>query len=918
MLRGRRDECEVVEGLLERVRAGASGALVVRGEAGVGKTALLEHAIEQASDFRVVRAVGVESEMELAFAGLHQVCAPMLDRLDRLPAPQRDALRTTFGLIEGPVPDRFFVGLAVLGLLSEVAEPRPLLCVVDDAQWLDRSSGQALAFVARRLLAESVLLLFGTREASEELGGLPELVVRGLRDRDARELLASAVPWRLDERVRDQIVAETRGNPLALLELPRGLSPGQLAGGFGLPAVAPDAQLLPGRIEESFRRRLGDLPAETQLLLLVAAAEPVGDPVVVWGAAERLGIGYDALAPAQAADLLEIGAQVRFRHPLVRSAVYGAASADDRQRAHASLAEATDPGVDPDRRVFHRAQAATEPDEEVASELEQSAGRAQRRGGLAAAGLFLERAAELTVDPALRSDRVLAAAHAKHLAGASDAALALLVGAEAGPLDELQRARVGLLRGQIAFTSSHGRDAPPLLLDAARRLEPLDVTLARETYLDALGAAEFVGRLADRADLADVAAAARRAPAASSPVRAPDVLLDGLAVLFTEGYESGTPMVRQALEAFRSGEIAPEQELRWGFIASRSAHDLWDDESWHALCSRQVELARGAGALAVLALALNQRIGLHLHAGELAAASSLVEELQVIADATGNELPPYGAMALAGWQGHEAKAAALIDTTLSNLEARGEGMGLSLSHYTSAVLRNGLGQHDSALSAAQQASAYPLELGFSNWALVELIEAASRSGDAARAEDALEQLVRTTHPSGTQWGLGIEARCRALLTEGAAAEGLYREAIDRLGRTRMRVELARAHLLYGEWLRQEQRRRDAREELRAAYEMLSVMGLEAFAQRASHELLATGERTRRRAVETQKELTAQEAQIARLARDGLSNPEIGARLFISPRTVEYHLGKVFSKLNITARGQLERALPREDTTALAV
>ena len=508
MLRGRDSECEVLTRLLEGARGGRGAALVVQGEAGVGKTALLDYAVESASDLRVVRAVGVESEMELAFAALHQLCGPMLDRLGRLPGPQRAALGTAFGLESGPAPDLFFVGLAVLSLLSEAAGERPLVCVVDDAQWLDRVSAQALGFAARRLLAESVLVVFAAREPGADLRGLPELVVEGLQDPDARELLDSVVRWPLDERVAERIVAETRGNPLALLELPRGLSPAELDGGFGLPDVLP----LPGRIEQSFLRRVESLPEQSRLLLVVAAAEPLGDPALVWRAAGKLGILAQAVAPAAAAGLVEIGTRVRFRHPLVRSAAYRSASLEERRAVHRALAEATDPQIDPDRRAWHRAQATPGPDEDVAAELERSAGRAQARGGLAAAAAFLERSANLTADPTRRAERTLAAAQFNVQAGAFDAALGLLVAAECGTLDEFGYARVDLLRGRVASASSAGSEAPAQLLKAARRLEPLDITLARETYLDAWGAALFAGRLASAGNLLEVSRAARDVP----------------------------------------------------------------------------------------------------------------------------------------------------------------------------------------------------------------------------------------------------------------------------------------------------------------------------------------------------------------------------------------------------------------------
>ena len=915
MLLGRRTECEALERLLDDVRAGRSGALVIRGEPGVGKTALLQFALESGSDLRVARAVGVESEMELAYAALHQLCAPMLDRLEGLPAPQRDALRTVFGLTAGGAPDRFLVGLAALGLLSEVAEEQPLLCVVDDAQWLDRASAQALAFVARRLLAESVGLVFATREPSEEFGRLPELVVGGLRDGDARKLLGSVLRGPLDERVRERIVAETRGNPLALLELPRGLTHAELAGGFGLPDAVP----LSGRIEDSFRRRVEALPDESQRLLLVAAVEPVGEPLSVWRAAERLGIGVHAAAPAAAAGLLEFGAHIRFRHPLVRSAVYRAASAEERRTVHRALAQATDPKVDPDRHAWHRARAAPGADEDVAAELEQSAGRAQARGGLAAAAAFLERAAALTPDPARRVGRALAAARAKHQAGAPDAALSLLASAEAGPVDELQRARADLLRAQIAFAMSRGSDAPPLLLNAARRLEPLDARLARETYLDALIAAVSAHRLASGGGALEVAEAARaagytRSPA--QPARAPDLLLDGWVLLITEGYAAATPTLARALSAFRSGEsVSKDEEIRWLWFACHTAYELWDDETWHELSIRQVQLARAVGALAELPVALNSLAGASLFAGDFAAAETQVEEAEAVTEVTGHRLAPYGRLLLAAGQGREAAASELIESSMEEVVHRGEGLGLTAINWAAALFYNGLGRYADALAAAQKATEHPRDMAR---VLPELIEAAARSGNPEDAADALERLSETTRTSGSDWGLGIEARSAALVSEGDAAEGLYREAIDRLGRTRMRVELARAHLLYGESLRRRRRRLDAREQLRTAHEMFTAMGFEAFADRAARELLATGETARKRTVETERQLTAQEAQIARLARDGLSNPDIGARLFISPRTVEYHLRKVFTKLDISSRKELDDALGDAGRTALPV
>jgi DNA-binding CsgD family transcriptional regulator len=902
-LTGRLSERDVLDRFIAAVRAGEGRALVVRGEPGVGKTALLDYLAERASGCLVARAAGVQSEMELAFAGLHQLCAPMLDHAESLPDPQREALRTVFGLSAGPVPDRFLVGLAVLGLLSETAGERPLVCVVDDQQWLDHASAQALGFAARRLAADPVGLVFAARVPGEDVAGLPELVVEGLAENDARSLLESVLSkltGPLDARVRDRIIADTHGNPLALLELTRGLTPAQLTGGFGVRDAVP----LDGRIEESFGRQLAALPAQTRRLLQLAAADPSGDPVLVWRAAGRLAIGAGAAKPAAEAGLAEFGARVRFRHPLARSAAYRSASVQTRQELHGALAEATDPAADPDRRAWHRAEAAPGPDEDVAAELELCAGRAQRRGGLAAAAAFLERSAGLTLDPARRARRALAAAQAKHQAGALDAALFLLAMAQAGPLDELQRARADLLRAQVAFASSHGRDAPPLMLSAARQLEPLDVRLARETYLEAFTAALFAGRLSPA--VGDVARAARMAPAALAPARAPDMLLDGLALLVTEGYAAGAPALRRALLAFRGQDISAAEGLSWLWLAGLAAMAVWDDESWHILASRHVKLARDAGALSELPLAIRWRILLHTHAGELEQGAALIAEAQAVADATGSQLGPHGALGVAAWRGREAEAVELIQATMDDVTSRGEGRGVT-SQYAAALLYNGLGRYDQALAAAELVCQYD-DIGVLGWSLSELVEAAVRSGQPARASDALQRLSETTRASGTDWALGTEARSRALLSEGETAESGYREAIERLGRTRMRPAVARARLLYGEWLRRENRRRDARAELRTAHGLFTAMGIEAFAERARRELLAAGDTVRKRTVETVSELTAQEAHIARLAVDGGTNAEIGAQLFLSTRTVEWHLGKVYTKLGVGSRRELRRAL----------
>src|SRR5215468_10938011 len=859
---------------------------------------------EAAADMRVARAAGAESEMELAFAGVHQLCAPLLDRLEGLPGPQRDALRIAFGLREGGAPDRFLVGLAVLTLLSEVAEERPLLCVIDDAQWLDTASAQVLAFAARRLLAEPVGLVFAAREPGEQFRGLAELQVRGLPDQDARMLLGSVVRFGLDESVRDRIVAEAGGNPLALLELPRGLAPAQLAAGLGLAGAQP----VPARIEQAFGRRLAALPADTRSLMLIAAAEPAGDPVLIWRAAGRLGIPASAAEAAEADGLLEIGTRVRFRHPLVRSAVYAAAPLPQRRAAHRALAEVTNRDRDPDRRVWHLAAAAPGPDEEVAAELERSAGRAQARGGMAAAAAFLQRAVELTAEPAPRSERALGAAQASLQAGALDAAAELLTIAAAGPLVDLQQARADLIRAQLAFVSGGGGgDAAALLVKAAKQLEPLDAALARQTYLDAWLAAMYAGRFAGAGDLHEVSRAARSAPPPTGGPRPPDQLLDALAVLVTDGRTEAGPLLRRATRLFAGEEITSAERLRWSRVAVGAAVLTWDEECWRAIQDRGVQSCREAGLLAQLVLYLAPVALLMIWRGDFDAAASLVAEAEAIAAATGTGFSPNGAVLLAGFRGSEAEAAPLIEAVSTAARAAGQGSGVQLSQWVSAVLHNGLGRYETALAQAQQAAEQAPELYIAMWAQPELIEAASRTGQPRLAADALARLAEATSIGQTDWGQGIYARSRALLSDGQDAERWYREAAGRLSRTGFRAELARAHLLHGEWLRREGRRAEARAQLRTAHGMFAAMGMQAFAERARRELLATGETVRRRAG-PHSDLTPQEAQIARLARAGLSNPEIAAQLFLSPRTVEYHLAKVFTKLDITSRRQLRQAL----------
>ncbi|WJK35840.1 LuxR family transcriptional regulator [Solwaraspora sp. WMMA2065] len=905
-LLGRRADRVAVEHLLAQAQAGRSGALVVRGEAGIGKTAILEHARDTASPsgFRVEHSVGAESENQFAFAGLHQLCAPLLDHADALPEPQQAALGVAFGLRAGAAPDRFLVGLATLNLLAEIAEEQPLLCLVDDAQWLDEASAQILAFVARRVAAERIALLFALRDVGDSavttFAELPELRLDGLNDTDAGALLASAVHAPLDAGVRDRIIAEARGNPLALLELPRSTRPTQLAGGFEL----PDTLSVPHRVEDAFRRRSGSLPPDTQLLLLVAATEPTGDVALLWRAAAELGIALEAVEAAEAVGLLEIDIRVRFCHPLARSAVYRAATPPDHRRAHGALAAAIDPQTDPDRRAWHRAQSILGTDEDAAAELEQSADRARARGGLAAAAAFLQHAATLTPDHATRARRALEAARAKHEAGASESALELLTTAPLGPLAPLQRAHLDLLRAQIVFHLNRGTEVPDMLMDAAKAFAPLDAALSRETYLHALDAAIINGG----GDAVRIAEAALAAPAPEVPPRPVDLLLDGLATTLTRGHPAGAPRLQLALAAFRdcpqAESVQSSQSDRWLWLAGRNAVTVLDDELLYVLASRNVQLAREAGALATLPAALNFLSITLVLMGDLAHADELAAEATVITQATGGVPLRHGRVILNAWRGDQAETTALNAIIASDGTYPDEGVEVSLARYAMAVLHNGLGNYSVAQEAAARACRSD-EQSISSAGLPELIEASVRAGEPERAALALEQLSSRADAYGTSWALGLAARSRALASTGPDAEKNYREAIERLEKSRMASDTARAHLVYGEWLRREGRRQDARKRLRTAHQLLSEMGVEAFAERAARELRATGEHPRKRTTQPAHALTTHELHIARLVATGATSREIGAQLFLSPRTIEAHLRSIFRKLGITSRRQLK-------------
>jgi DNA-binding CsgD family transcriptional regulator len=940
---GRAAELDLLVGAVERARE-RGGALVVHGEHGIGKTSLLREAGRRLSErgFRVLSTVGMESEANLAGSALHQLLVPLMgagnrfplgergaqittlrtvpeptsDHLGGLPGPQRDTLETAFGLSEGATPDRFLLGLAVLSLLTDGAAERPLLCIVDDAQWLDEMSAQVLAFVSRRLPSEPLAIVFAVREPNErrELTSLPELWLDGLKVADARALFTSALAGQTDPEVRDRIIIETHGNPLALLESARGSTPDELAGGF----APPRATALPESIEREFHRRLDVLPIDTRRFVLLAAADPVGEPTLIWRGAEQLGIAPEAAAPAAEAGLLEFGTNVRFRHPLLRSAAYRSASLQERCVVHGALAEATDPALDPDRRAWHLSQATIAPDERVASALERSAARAQRRGGLAAAAAFRERAAVLTPERAARTTRLLEAARAKRAAGALDAARQLVSMVDTEALDELDRARLDTLQGQIAFDQRQGPEASRVLAEAARRLEPLDLGLARTTHLEALGAAMWVGDRDVPGGMLSVARAAVQAPHPGVSPQAIDVLLDGFAGLLADGYRAAAGPLSRALELVLAAKAPTDDRTHWlqlttGGSVDTVARELWDADAWHTVASRREQFARDTGALVQLQFALHKLAWSHILSGRLNEAALLVEEDRTLAAATGNPALPYGEMLLAAFRG-EARASELIDTATQEAARQGLGRVVIFTKYARAVLSNGRGDSVAARDAVQSAFEHD-HPGYGPFIVPELVEAAARTEDTALLSSALTWISDRTRATPTDWSLGIEARIRALLSDGADADAFYERSIEHLRRTRVRTELARAHLLYGEWLRRRQRRVDAREQLSAALDMLETMGMAAFAARARRELSATGATVRRRTAETRDSLTPQERQIAHLARDGLSNPQIGAHLFLSPRTVEWHLRKVFGKLGIGSRRELHRALPKVDPAA---
>lgn len=902
VLRGRAAESSRLDSLLRSARAGHSAVAVLRGETGIGKTALIEHLLSSTSDVQVLRTVGVESDMELPYAGLHRLVYPLAAGIDKLPDPQRRALDTAFGRASGPAPDRFLVGLAVLDLIATASLNAPVVCIVDDAQWLDKVSAQTLSFVARRLQIERVVMLFALRDMTDELRGLPELPVTGLAVPDARELLDAAVLGRIDARVRDRIVAEARGNPLAILEFLGDLTPADVAGGYH----RPDAHPVAATVESRYLQRMSTLSDDARLLLALAAAEPIGDPALLTRAATGLGIAVSAFDAVRSSGLIDIDSRVRFRHPLVRSVAYRDADADRRHRVHAALACSIDAEADPDRRAWHRALAASEPDESVAEELAHAAERAQQRGGIAATAAFLARAFELTPDPALRGTRALTAAQAKRRAADFDAAADLVAAAALAPLDALDDARRLHLAAQLAFHRRRANhDGPPLadhvasMAEAAQRLAPQDAGEADQAFLEALCGLVYAGRVGESAAVVEIARAAVRHCDGSEGARPVGLLAAGIARRMVSDAATAVLAMRTATSAIT------EHNWQWEafpLALEVTAHEIWDDDAWERLSTIAVQVATETAALQVLPTALVSRAGVQVMAGELAAARLSIAEADDISAAVGYAPLRYHKLTLVSWAGDEGETTAMAEAALRDGMQRGEHRAIALSAYAVGVLNNGLGRYQVALAALQPACDYD-DLGIAGWNLSELVECAVRAGRRDVAADALAKLQARTQAAGTPWGLGISARSAALLADHDAAEPLYRAAIEYLGRSRVKVQLARGHLLYGEWLRRMNRRNDAREKLRLAHDMLREFGVHAYADRARRELLALGETAVKRA-RSGTALTPQETQVAKLAAAGLTNTEIGSQLFISAHTVEWHLSNVYAKLAIKSRRQL--------------
>lgn len=901
---GRTAECLVLEAFADKVRTGLSEKLVLAGPPGIGKTRLLDHAADTAKDLLVLRTSGLESELPLGFAALHRLLRPFLDRRERLPEPQKVALGAAFGLLTGPAPDRFLVGLATLSLFTDLAADGPLICLVDDAQWLDRESREALTFVARRLHAEGVGMLFAVRESAagnEVFEGLPVYPVTGLPESAGRELLAGAARGPLNEGVARRLTEQTDGNPLALTTLVSVLTTEQLSGQAALPEPLP----IGARLATCFLARIRALPKPTQDLLLLASISPLRDEALLWRAAALLGLSAEDADPAIEAGVLGDG--LAFSHPLIRSAVHSAAHPGALRRAHQAISAAVDPDHDPDLRAWHLAAATAGADEAVARDLENSAERARARGGYAAEALLLARAAELTPSPPRRDERRLAAAQVYLMCGDPQSAQRVLLESKSVSGVPAMRGRARRLEAAIETYFCRFEEQPALLLAAAAELDPADGDLAWLMLSQALSSAmlsrgDTMGTTV--AELAD--ATLHGLERRSSVPSVHDLFVVAFATRISAGHSAAIPLWRTALRAVREAELA-EDGMPLAVFAHFASDDLWDEGVRRAVFARLQTFDRDNGALVGLRVVLECQATDALRAGRPDECAACLTESQELLTVIGLPEEQYmQRLELLVWSGAEAEARALASSVDSaDFPSRAILAAQAARHLI--VLELSLGNYRAALDRARPLYADEVP-GHSNLMLADMVEAGVRAQELEPARLAFARLETQARASGTPWALGSLARARALLSDDDAAAASYEEAIDQLGQTTITMDLARTHLLYGEWLRRRKQRLEARIQLRIAYDIFCSARAALFAERARAELAATGERVLRRRPTPDPQLTPQESQIATLAAEGATNTEIAARLYISTSTVEYHLTKVFRKLTVTSRRQLRSTL----------